>query len=89
MQNKTYKTISLFSGYLGLDIGVSKAIGEGELVGWSDIESGPLALGSHHAPKARRLGDITKIDWEKYKDIEVMAGGFCCQSLSLAGSVPG
>lgn len=85
MQNKTYKTISLFSGYLGLDIGVSKAIGEGELVGWSDIEPGPLALGSHHAPKARRLGDITKIDWEKYKDIEVMAGGFCCQSLSLAG----
>ena len=64
--------ISLFSGYGGLDMAVRQALGDIRLAAVSDIDAGPCAV-------------LTRIDWHALGHVDIMAGGFCCQSVSTAG----
>lgn len=77
--------ISLFSGYGGLDLAVQRALGGARVVAVSDIDMGPNAVLAHRYPGAPNLKDITRIDWHALGHVDIMAGGFCCQSVSTAG----
>lgn len=55
-----YTVGSLFSGYGGLDLGVTGALGPGgDTLFVSDVEKGPCAILAHRLPDAPNIGDIT------------------------------
>ena len=61
------------------------------LVGWCEIDKDAIA--SHNAlfPEAKNChySDITKVDWERVPDFDVLIYSSCCQSLTRAGSQKG
>lgn len=89
--------ITLFSGYdsqcLALDRIKQHNPGfDYELVAWSEIDK--FAIQAHNAlyPQwaDRNLGDVSKIDWEKFKSdnklkINLLTYSFPCQDISNAG----
>lgn len=87
--NDNPSLVSLFSGYGGLDLAVERALGGARVVALADIDTGPSAVLAHRWPDVPNLRDITKIDWLKLGRVDVMAGGFCCQSVSTAGKRAG
>lgn len=87
--NDSPSLVSLFSGYGGLDLAVERALGGARVVALADIDTGPSAVLAHRWPDVPNLKDITKIDWPKLGHVDVMAGGFCCQSVSTAGKRAG
>lgn len=77
---------SLFTGYGGLDMGVSMALEPEARVAWtSDVETGPCRLADVRWPDTPNLGDITAIDWADVEPVDIICGGSPCQDLSLAG----
>ena len=64
---------------------------EFKLVGWCEIDKDAIA--SHNAlfPEAKgcHYSDITKINWSKVPDIDVLIYSSCCQSLTRAGAQKG
>lgn len=89
MSSSTLRLGSLFTGYGGLDMGVTMALntlGHRVEVAWcSDIEPGPCKIIAHHHPDVVNLGDITRINWHEVEPVDVIAGGSPCQDLSIAG----
>lgn len=89
---------SLFSGYGGLELGVTTILG-GEPVWFSDVckhnddgtvghyepHRAPCAILAHHWPDVPNHGDITKIDWQMVEPVDVLTLGFPCQDVSHAG----
>jgi DNA (cytosine-5)-methyltransferase 1 len=83
----------LFAGYGGLGMGIAAAIEQPVDLRWvSDADPiakpgkhGPETLLEHRYPDVPNLGDITRIDWSTVEPVDIMAGGFPCQDLSLAG----
>ncbi|WP_353335369.1 DNA cytosine methyltransferase [Bifidobacterium psychraerophilum] len=52
----------------------------------SPRSSRPVAeLFARHWPDAPNLGDITAIDWNQVKPVDILMGGFPCQDVSTAG----
>lgn len=83
---------SLFTGYGGLDLGVSMALGDGMRVAYtSDIEPGPCAIEAYHAEDGDtpNVGDITRLDPMRLPDTDVIAGGSPCTDISNAGKRAG
>lgn len=81
---------SLFTGYGGLDTGVSTAVDPNARVAWtSDVEPGPCKLAQVRWPDTPNLGDITQINWETVEPVDIICGGSPCQDLSLAGKRAG
>lgn len=81
---------SLFTGYGGLDMGVSTAVDPDARVAWtSDVEPGPCKLAATRWPDTPNLGDITTIDWADVEPVDIICGGSPCQDLSLAGKRAG
>lgn len=76
---------SLFSGYGGLDQAVHAAFGDVETAWVSDFDTGPCKILAHRYPDVPNLGDITAIDWTQVEPVDIIAGGFPCQDVSLAG----
>lgn len=84
------RMVSLFTGYGGLDMGVSRALdGNVETIAVSDVEPGPLLVEAYRYPHVRQLGDVTQADWDALGRVDVVCGGFPCQSVSLAGQRAG
>ena len=76
---------SLFSGVGGLDMAVHAAFGDVETAWVSDFDTGPNKILAHRYPDTPNLGDITTIDWATVEPVDIIAGGFPCQDVSLAG----
>lgn len=76
---------SLFSGYGGLDMGVTAAIG-GSVAWHVEFDEAPSKILAHHWPEVPNYGDVTKVDWAAVEPIDVLTGGFPCQDVSLAGA---
>ncbi|MGR7002776.1 DNA cytosine methyltransferase [Yinghuangia aomiensis] len=86
---------SLFSGYGGLDMAVQDVIGG--TVAWhcqyeppdkkgrEDKHQAAAKILAHHWPDVPNHGDVTRIDWAAVEPVDVLAGGFPCTDLSLAG----
>lgn len=80
--------------YVSLFSGIEAASVAWQPLGWepvafSEIEPFCCELLKQRFPNVPNLGDITAIDWEKFKNehgaINLVAGGSPCQSFSVAG----
>ena len=54
-------------------------------IGFSEIESFPSAVLSHHYPEVPNFGDMTKYKEWNLGAIDLLVGGTPCQSFSVAG----
>ena len=79
---------SLFAGYSGLDMAVSKVTG-GEVVWFAEYDAAPSKILAHHYPTISNHGDVSKVDWANVEPVDILTGGFPCQDLSLAGKRAG
>jgi DNA (cytosine-5)-methyltransferase 1 len=78
------KVGSLFSGYGGLDMAVG-----GELAWYCEIEPAACRVLEAHHPGVPNLGNITKINWDEVKRVDIITGGYPCQPFSQAGQRKG
>jgi len=78
------KAIDLFAGAGGLSLGLKNA-------GWdvvAAVEVDKYAVATHHQnfPNTKGLRcDVRDVDWSKYQDIDLVAGGPPCQPFSVSG----
>jgi DNA (cytosine-5)-methyltransferase 1 len=79
---------SLFSGYGGLDLAVSKVTGA-EVAWHCEWEDAPSAILEKNFPGVPNYKDVTKVDWASVPKVDILTGGFPCQDLSLAGKRAG
>ncbi|MEV4413996.1 DNA cytosine methyltransferase [Catellatospora sp. NPDC049609] len=76
---------SLFSGYGGLDLAVNAELGT--TTAWHcEFERAPSLVLDRHWPGVPNLGDITSVNWSEVDPVDVLAGGFPCQDVSVAAS---
>lgn len=77
---------SMFSGYGGLEMGVSTALGVGtELAFVADVDPDANKVLTRRYPDVPNLGDITQVDWNTVGHVDILCGGSPCQDLSVAG----
>jgi DNA (cytosine-5)-methyltransferase 1 len=79
---------SLFSGYGGLDLAVSKITGA-EVAWHCEWEEAPSKVLEAHFPGVPNYRDVSKVDWEAVEPVDILTGGFPCQDLSSAGKRAG
>jgi DNA (cytosine-5)-methyltransferase 1 len=79
---------SLFSGYGGLDLAVSKVLGA-EVVWHCEWEDAPSKVLEANFPSVPNYRDVSTVDWESVEPVDILTGGFPCQDLSLAGKRAG
>lgn len=74
---------SLFSGIGGLDLGLERA---GFRIAWQ-VEIDPFCrkVLDKHWPNVPKYGDIREVDPDELEPITLLAGGFPCQPISVAG----
>lgn len=61
-----------------------------EAVAFAEIEPFPSAVLAHRWPEVPNLGDVTKVDWSKYRGtVDLVVGGSPCQAFSVAGKREG
>lgn len=75
---------SLFSGIGGIDIGLERA---GMACAWQ-VEKEPFCVGilRNHWPSIPRWGEVAAIGPGELPPVDLLAAGFPCQPVSLAGS---
>jgi DNA (cytosine-5)-methyltransferase 1 len=79
---------SLFSGYGGLDLAVSKVTGA--QVAWHcEWEDAPSKVLEANFPGVPNYRDVSQVDWHSVEPVDILTGGFPCQDLSLAGKRAG
>jgi DNA (cytosine-5)-methyltransferase 1 len=73
---------SLFSGIGGIDLGLERA----GIIGRWQVENDPFCskILAKHWPEVKRYGDITRLDGTELEKVDLIAGGFPCQDISLA-----
>jgi DNA (cytosine-5)-methyltransferase 1 len=79
---------SLFSGYGGLDLAVSKLTGA-EVAWHCEWEDAPSQILEAHFPNVPNYRDVSNVDWDSVEPVDILTGGFPCQDLSLAGKRAG
>jgi len=87
MKHEKVKTISLFSGCGGLDLGFEK---EGFDILWA-LDHDHCAVETYRKNFGDRIinKDIVEVDFSKVPDCDVILGGFPCQDFSVIWSRPG
>ena len=57
-----------------------------EPVAYAEFDDFPSAVLAARFPETPNLGDVTKVDWSKYRGaVDLVVGGTPCQSFSIAG----
>jgi DNA (cytosine-5)-methyltransferase 1 len=79
---------SLFSGYGGLDLAVTKLTGA-EVVWHCEWEDAPSKVLEANFPGVPNYRDVSSVDWDSVEPVDILTGGFPCQDLSLAGKRAG
>lgn len=84
------KILELFSGYGGASFALKRANIPFKCIGYSDISQTANELFSlNHGSDIPQLGDITKINPLELPSIDLITGGFPCQSFSISGNREG
>lgn len=82
------KYVSLFSG-------IEAATVAWEPLGWepvcfAEFDEFPSAVLAERYPEVPNVGDVTKMNWKKYRSkVDLVVGGSPCQSFSIAGKREG
>lgn len=78
--------LSLFAGVGGIDLGLHRALGA-TTAAYSEVDPYACRVLARHHPTADDLGDVTTIDWSAHGHgaYDIIAGGFPCQDISVAG----
>lgn len=82
------KYVSLFSG-------IEAATVAWEPLGWepvcfAEFDEFPSAVLAERYPEVPNIGDVTKMNWKKYRGkVDLVVGGSPCQSFSIAGKREG
>lgn len=84
----SYTVGSLFSGIGGLDLGLERA-GLGPVLWQAESDPYCRRVLARHWPEAKRYADVRNIRRGRVPEVDVVAGGFPCQDVSLAGSGEG
>lgn len=81
--------------YISLFSGIEAATVAWEPLGWepvcfAELDPFPCAVLEHRYPDVPNVGDVTKVNWRKFKSkCDVVVGGSPCQSFSVAGKREG
>ena len=84
---KGLNVLDLFSGIGGFSLGLEQT---GQKISWhgfSDIDKYANELFKRRYPNAEQLGSVTDVSYKSIgRRIDLLTGGFPCQSFSIAGS---
>lgn len=80
---------SLCSGYGGLEIAIRNVFADIDLAFVADTDPFAAAILEHRFPGVPNLGDITEICYTELEPIDLLAAGFPCQDVSVAGGREG
>ncbi|MET8501634.1 DNA cytosine methyltransferase [Streptomyces microflavus] len=83
--------MALCAGYGGLETALSTGIGAVP-VAYAENDPYAAAVFAAHHPGVPNLGDITRADWERVRDLyrpEIVGAGFPCRNISNAGRKDG
>lgn len=81
--------------YISLFSGIEAATVAWEPLGWepvcfAELDPFPCAVLEHRYPHVPNVGDVTKVNWKKFKNkCDIVVGGSPCQSFSVAGKREG
>lgn len=78
------KSGELFAGVGGLGMAVDEVF-DAEPAWFCEFDTAPSKVLAYHHPDVPNFGDVTKVDWATAPQVSVLAGGFPCQDVSLAG----
>lgn len=83
------KVLSLFDGISVAQLALKELAITPEVYYSSEIESQSILITQQHFPNTIQLGDVTKIDFSQFKDIDLICAGSPCTSFSSAGKQTG
>lgn len=83
-----YKIGSLFSGIGGFELGLERAI-PAETIWQVEQNKFCQSILKKHWPKAKIYDDVRNITKDNVEPVDILCGGFPCQSISLAGKQEG
>jgi DNA (cytosine-5)-methyltransferase 1 len=83
------RVASLCSGYEGIFLGIKEVFGDAELVFVADNDPDCNIILGKHFPGVPNLGDLKEICYDEVEPVDLLAAGFPCQDVSLAGSRKG
>jgi len=85
----TVKIGSLFAGIGGFELGLERSWGNAETIWQVEREEFCQRILSKHWPKSTIYNDVRDINKNNVEPVDVLIGGFPCQSISLAGKMEG
>jgi DNA (cytosine-5)-methyltransferase 3A len=80
------RVLSLFDGISCGQIALNKAGIDVEKYYASEIKEIAMKVTQFNYPDTEQIGDVTTLDFSKYKDVDILIGGSPCQDLSIAMS---
>ena len=87
MHNQELTLGSLFSGSGGFELG---GLISGIRPIWNcEVEPFPIRVTTKRLPYVKHYGDISQLDGETIEPVDIITGGFPCQSVSIAGKREG
>ena len=78
------RVLSLFDGISTGRLALEKAGIPVDVYYSSEIDKNAIAISKYHYPDIIRLGDVTKIDFTQYKDVDLIFSGSPCTDMSVA-----
>ena len=83
------RVYSAFNGYSGANVALDRANKKVTTYLASETDKWCNAVTRYNYPNTKFIGDITKINPNSIKDIDLMIGGSPCQDVSFSGKGKG
>lgn len=86
---KRLKIGSLFAGIGGFELGIERAIPSAETIWQVEKDKYCQSILKKHWPNAKIYDDVRNITKHNVEPVDILIGGFPCQSISVAGKKEG